>query len=98
MNVTLNRDGNALFVTISGRVNTATAPELEATLVPALDGVADLTIDMAEVLYISSAGLRVILTAQKIMARQGTLTVCNLRPEVYEVFDMTGFAEFINIE
>ena len=98
MNVTLNRDGNALFVTISGRVNTATAPELEATLVPALDGVADLTIDMAEVLYISSAGLRVILTAQKIMARQGTLTVRNLRPEVYEVFDMTGFAEFINIE
>ncbi|MBR3318397.1 MAG: STAS domain-containing protein [Atopobiaceae bacterium] len=98
MNVTLNRDGNALFVTISGRVNTATAPELEATLVPALDGVVDLTIDMAEVLYISSAGLRVILTAQKIMARQGTLTVRNLRPEVYEVFDMTGFAEFINIE
>ncbi|MBR3157687.1 MAG: STAS domain-containing protein [Atopobiaceae bacterium] len=98
MEVLLNKDGGTLVASISGRINTATAPQFEKELIPALDGVEELILDMTDLLYISSAGLRVILTAQKVMARQGNMVLRNLKPEVYEVFEMTGFVDFLTIE
>ena len=98
MEVLLNKDGGTLVASISGRINTATAPQFEKELIPALDGVEELILDMTGLLYISSAGLRVILTAQKVMARQGNMVLRNLKPEVYEVFEMTGFVDFLTIE
>lgn len=98
MDVELTRDSGSLLATVSGRINTATAPDLESQLLSALGGTTDLTIDMKDVLYISSAGLRVILTVQKVMSRQGSFKLRNLRPEVFEVFEMTGFSQFITIE
>lgn len=98
MEVTLNRNGSSLVAVVEGRINTATAPQLEEKLVPALDGVTDLAIDMSGLNYISSAGLRVVLTTQKVMSKQGSMKLCGLRPEVLEVFEMTGFADFLDIE
>ncbi len=98
MDVLLKRDGDTIVVSIAGRINTATSPQFERELIPALDGVKKLVLDMTDLLYISSAGLRVILTAQKIMARQGEMILRNLKPEVYEVFEMTGFVDFLTIE
>ena len=74
-----------------GRVDTLTAPELEAAL--ALDGVTELVFDLVELEYISSAGLRVLLSAQKAMNKQGSMTVLNPKPAVKEVFDITGFSD-----
>lgn len=98
MEVMINKDGSSLLAVVQGRINTATAPQLEEKLIPALDGVSELVIDMSDLNYISSAGLRVVLTAQKIMVRQGEMRLRGLKPEVYEVFEMTGFADFLTIE
>lgn len=98
MDVQLNRDGGTLTALVNGRVNTSTAPQFEKELIPALGGVTELIIDMSGLLYISSAGLRVVLTAQKVMSKQGTMVLRNLKPEVYEVFEMTGFVDFLTIE
>ncbi len=98
MDIVLTRNGGTLVAAVKGRVNTASAPEFANALTPELDGVSELIIDMADLLYISSAGLRVVLTAQKTMAKQGSMMVRNLRPEVYEVFEMTGFVDFLTIE
>lgn len=98
MEVTKNREGAKLTVSISGRLNTSTSPKLEAILKESLDGVQDLVLDLANLEYISSAGLRVVLSAQKTMNKQGSMKVLNVKPEVYEVFLMTGFVDFLDIE
>ena len=98
MEVTKNREGAKLTVSISGRLNTSTSPKLEAILKDSLDGVQDLVLDLANLEYISSAGLRVVLSAQKTMNKQGSMKVLNVKPEVYEVFLMTGFVDFLDIE
>ena len=99
MTINMNRDGDALTVSLEGRLDTTTAPKLESELRPALaDGVAELTIDLADLDYVSSAGLRVLLSAQKIMNRQGEMTVRNVNDDVMEVFEVTGFVDLLNIE
>ena len=95
MNITMNRNDTELTVAIEGRLDTLTAPELEEQLEAELDGVEKLIFDFAELEYISSAGLRVLLAAQKEMDE---MVVKNVRPEVMEVFEVTGFADFLNIE
>lgn len=98
MEVTKTRQGDALTVVIAGRINTTTAPDLERAISGSLDGVTDLVLDFADVEYISSAGLRVILSTQKVMRRQGKMVVRNVKPEVLEVFEITGFLDFLTVE
>ena len=78
--------------------DTLAAPELDEELARSLDGVKDLTLDMSAVEYISSAGLRVLLSAQKRMNRQGSMTVTNVGENIMEIFDVTGFSDILNIQ
>lgn len=98
MKITMNRNGNELIVSLEGRLDTLTSPELEEQLEPALDGVEKLVFDFAELKYISSAGLRVLLTAMQVMEEQGEMIVKNVTSEVMEIFEVTGFIDDLNIE
>ena len=100
MNITKTETnkGAGLVLSLDGRLDTTTAPQLEAELRSGLDGVQDLTIDMEKLVYISSAGLRVLLKAQKVMNKQGKMTVKNVSQEIKDVFEVTGFDELLNIE
>ena len=86
MTINMDRNGTSLTVSLEGRLDTSTAPKLEAELKSALKGVRDLTIDLAELAYVSSAGLRVLLSAQKVMNRQGEMVVRNANDAVMDVF------------
>ena len=88
----------ALTLKLEGRLDTSTAPELERELKASLEGVRDLVLDLERVEYISSAGLRVLLSAQKTMNKQGSMVVCHVCPMVREVFDLTGFSDFLTIQ
>ncbi|MCQ2460522.1 MAG: STAS domain-containing protein [Clostridia bacterium] len=94
INKTLN--GESLEVALAGRLDTTTAPELEAAL--ELDGIKDLALDFSNLEYISSAGLRVILAAQKKMSSQGNMVVRNVNDTIREVFEITGFIDILTIE
>ena len=98
MNIQQEKNGNALTIALEGRLDTMTAPELEAALNDALIGVEELTFDFEKLEYISSAGLRVLLAAQKTMNRQGSMKVKNVNEIVMEIFDVTGFADILTIE
>ena len=98
MIINKKQDGSALVVALEGRLDTTTAPELEQELKNSLDGVTDLTLDLAKLDYISSAGLRVLLSAHKTMMKQGQMKVINASEIVKEVFDVTGFCDILNIE
>lgn len=99
MDIKQTHDGDRLVVEVSGRLNTNTAPDLETVLQGVISETNDLVLDLGELDYISSAGLRVILSTQKAMNRQkGSLVVRNVKPEIYEVFEMTGFLDFLMIE
>ena len=90
MKINKNQEGNKLTLAPVGRVDTITAPELEAVIVT--DGIDELVFDLAQVDYISSAGLRVLLSAQKRMAGK-VMKIANAKPAVKEVFDITGFSD-----
>lgn len=90
--------GTSLELALSGRIDTKTAPEFEAEIAASLDGIEHLTIDFSEVSYISSAGLRVMLSAQKRMNKQGDMKVTNVNESVMEIFEVTGFSEILCIE
>ena len=98
MNITKQVNGSQLTVALEGRLDTTTSPELETELKTSLSGVTDLTFDFAELKYISSAGLRVLLSTQKIMNRQGSMTITNVNETVMEVFEATGFSDILTIE
>ena len=98
MIINKKQDGSALVVALEGRLDTTTAPELERELKNSLDGVTDLTLDLAKLDYISSAGLRVLLAAQKAMTKQGKMKICNVNETIMEIFDVTGFSEILTIE
>jgi len=98
MIINKKKDGSALVIALEGRLDTTTAPELEAELKTCLDGITDLTLDMTNLDYISSAGLRVLLTAHKAMMKQGQMKVTNASDIVKEVFDVTGFSDILTIE
>ena len=98
MTITKNLNGTALEIALEGRLDTTTAPELEAALKTSLDGADSLVLDFAKLDYISSAGLRVLLTAHKAMSAKGGMKVKNVNEIVREVFDVTGFADILTIE
>ena len=98
MEVKTNKENEKLTVEVSGRLDTLTAPEFESKVEPELSGVKDLVIDLKDLEYISSAGLRVLLAAQKIMNKQGRMVVRNVSDEVKEIFEVTGFTDILTLE
>lgn len=98
LNIKSQKNASELTVVLSGRLDTNTAQELEKTLNASLEGVNVLTIDMEKLDYISSAGLRVLLAAQKAMNRQGSMKVKNANEIIMEIFEVTGFADILTIE
>ena len=100
MTITKNRNGSALTLAVEGRLDTATSPDLEAIIKSELDGVDSLVFDLSKLEYISSAGLRILLSAQKTMNRQGTMKVTGTASNeiVTEIFDVTGFSDILTIE
>lgn len=98
--MTINKETNAstLKLTLVGRLDTTTAPMLEAELKQSVTGVTELIFDFSGVEYISSAGLRVLLQAQKVMNRQGSMKLLGVNPDVMEVFEITGFVDILTIE
>ena len=89
---------NILTITLSGRLDTTTAPMLESALKDNLPGVEHLVLDFAALDYLSSAGLRVLLAAQKIMNKQGDMVVRSVNDTIAEIFDVTGFVDILTIE
>ena len=98
MNVIKESNGSALVLKLEGRLDTTTAPQLESELTGSLDGVTDLTLDFEKLEYISSAGLRVLLSTQKQMNNQGKMKLIHVCEDIMEVFDITGFADILTIE
>ncbi len=97
MTITKNQNGANLEIALEGRLDTMTAPELEAELNASLPGADTLTFDFSKLAYISSAGLRVLLSAHKVMSAKGGMKVTHVNEIVQEVFDVTGFADILNI-
>ena len=95
LNITKTNENNALTFALAGRLDTTTAPQLEGELKDALDGAASLTLDLEKLEYISAAGLRVLLSAQKKMA--GKMTVTHVGETIMEIFEVTGFSDILTI-
>ena len=98
--LTINKaieNGKAAFA-LTGRLDTTTAPELEKELRDSFDGVSELTLDFSGLDYISSAGLRVLLAAQKIMNKQGEMKIRGVNETIMEIFEVTGFSDILTIE
>lgn len=98
MTIEKKRENNELTVTLEGRLDTVTAPSLEEELKANLDGIQKLVLDFKALEYISSAGLRVLLMAQKTMNKQGSMVIRNVNETIAEVFEITGFADMLTIE
>lgn len=98
MLVEKNIDNTKMTVKISGRMDTNTAPEVEESLKESIDGITELIIDLSDLEYISSAGLRVLLAAQKIMNKQGSMTVTGVNSSIMEIFEVTGFNDILTIK
>ena len=98
MKITKNMNGTELTIALEGRLDTTTAPELEQALKDSMDGANTLTLDFGKLDYISSAGLRVLLSDHKAMSKKGGMKVTHVNEMVSEVFDVTGFADMLNIE
>ena len=98
MTINKIKNGSELTVTLEGRLDTTTAPELEAELRQSMAGIECLILDMEALVYLSSAGLRVILGAQKQMNKQGRLLVRHVNDTIMEVFEVTGFTDILTIE
>lgn len=98
LNIRRNAEnGKALFA-LEGRLDTVTAPDLEQALKDTLEGVTELTLDMEKLEYISSAGLRVLLAAQKKMNKQGKMKLIRVGETIREIFEVTGFNEILTVE
>ncbi len=98
MTIDKKQTGTELTVALRGRLDTTTAPQLELELQNSLQGVESLIFDFSALEYISSAGLRVLLYAQKVMNRQGKMVVRGANDMIREVFDITGFVDILTIE
>jgi len=97
MDISVKTDGGKTFMTVTGRVDTTTAPDLDAAL-GKITGATALVLDISGVTYMSSAGLRSLLASHKNMvAGGGSLTISGTQPAVREVFDITGFADFLTL-
>ena len=98
MTIEKTLNGNELTVNLTGRLDTTTAPQLEAELKRSVDGVTKLVFDFAALEYLSSAGLRVLLVAQKVMNKQGEMVIRNVNDTIQDIFEVTGFSEILTIE
>jgi len=98
MTIEKNLNGKELTVALTGRLDTTTAPELEAELKSVLDSAETLIFDFEKLDYISSAGLRVLLSTQKVMAKKGGMKIIHVNEIVQEVFEVTGFSDILTIE
>ncbi|MBR1758088.1 MAG: STAS domain-containing protein [Lachnospiraceae bacterium] len=98
LNIEITPNDNALLVSLGGRLDTTTAPDLEKRLSTDLEGVTSLTFDLENLDYISSAGLRVLLSAQKQMNQQGEMKVLHVGETIMEIFEVTGFTDILTIE
>ena len=98
MKIDKNMNGTALNIALEGRLDTTTAPELEKELNDSMDIITELTLDFGKLDYISSAGLRVLLSAHKTMSKKGGMKITHVNEIVAKVFDVTGFADILTIE
>lgn len=98
LNINKTKEDGKVTVTLEGRLDTVTAPDLEKELKGSLDDVTELVMDFEKLDYISSAGLRVLLSAQKVMTRQGGMKVINVNDSIMEIFEVTGFSDILTIE
>lgn len=98
LNVNKTIENGKATLTIEGRLDTVTAPELEQTMQEILPGLKELVLDFEKLDYISSTGLRILLSAQKAMNGQGSMKVCHVNDTVMEIFEVTGFSDILTIE
>ena len=98
LNINKTLEESKLTVALEGRLDTTTSPELEKSLSDSLPGVTELVMDLEKLEYISSAGLRVLLSAQKIMMKQGKMIVRNVNATIMEILEVTGFVDILTIE
>ena len=98
LNIEKKTENGALTVVLEGRLDTTTAPELETELMGVIDDVAALTLDFEKLDYISSAGLRVLLSAQKRMNTKGEMKLTHVNETIMEIFEVTGFSDILTIE
>lgn len=98
MNIIKTTEGKTLNIVLEGRLDTTTAPQLEAELKQSITDNTELILDFAKLEYLSSAGLRVLLAAQKVMNKQGKMVIRNVNDVISEVFEVTGFADILTIE
>lgn len=98
MEITVNKNATELTLSPVGRIDTATAPELKEAVDTNISGVTELTFDLVKLNYLSSAGLRVLLSAQKIMNKQGNMKLINVNDEIIDILDMTGLTDVFTIE
>ncbi len=98
LNIEKKAEGSSLEIALTGRLDTTTAPDLENEVKGNIDGVENLVFNLENLDYISSAGLRVLLSTQKIMNKQGSMVVKNCAEEIMEIFEVTGFSDILTIE
>ena len=98
LNINKTQNEKNLVIALEGRLDTMTAPDLESQLQASIAGIEHRSFDLAKLEYISSAGLRVLLSAQKTMNKQGDMVVKNATEEVKEIFEVTGFTDILTIE
>lgn len=98
MTINKTTEGNKLTLVLEGRLDTTTAPQLEAVVKSDLAGMSEVTLDFEKLEYLSSAGLRVILAAQKIMNKQGSMVIRHVNETIMEVFEVTGFSDILTIK
>ena len=98
LNISKEIENTRAVLTLEGRLDTVTAPEMESVVVEILPGLTELILDFEKLEYISSAGLRVLLYAQKEMNRQGKMKLCHVNETIMEIFEVTGFSDILTIE
>ena len=98
MEISKVNEGSKLTIALDGRLDTITSQQLEKELRTSINGITELVFDFEKLTYITSAGLRVLSVAQKVMNKQGSLIIRNTQPDVREVFDVTGLSDIMNIE
>ena len=99
MTINKTKDGETLILVLEGRLDTTTAPQLQDVLIPEFDTNKSIRLDFKGMEYVSSAGLRVVLQAEKTAkAKGGSMILCNVSADILEVFEMTGFSDLLTIE
>ena len=98
LTINKTKENEKLLVTLEGRLDTTTAPQLEGELKNSFDGVQELGLDFEKLEYIPSAGLRVLLSAQKVMNKQGSMKIIHVGEVIQEIFEVTGFSDILTVE